>query len=248
MTASLIGHNNPPEPVSEAAPDLAAQIAALTAHYADLHAEASNWADGSPIETRAQADEVDRLIAMVKAANKGAEAVQDAHIAPLSAQITQIREAFYPLIGDTRKVTGTGVRILKALLACKTAWGAKVAAQQRAEAERLRQEAATKAQEAATAARAALGNLEASEDAEALIRDAKASLAQANAAAKATPGAGYRTVWTATMADQVQAVRTMWKRHPDEFVALAQRLADQAVRQGARSLDGFEITEGKVAV
>ena len=45
-----IGHNNPP----------ADPFGAISAHIDDLYTEAKNWADGTPIVSQAQADEVSR--------------------------------------------------------------------------------------------------------------------------------------------------------------------------------------------
>lgn len=40
----------------------------------------------------------------------------------------------------------------------------------------------------------------------------------------------------------------MWKQNPQAFLDLAQNLADAAVRNGARQIDGFNIREEKVAI
>lgn len=248
-----IGHNNPPEPIpaliltpcAAGEPD---SMGALRAHFDDLYTETANWADGQEIETEAQAHEVDKLIDLWKEAIKGAEEVRDAEIAPLNEQIKAVRERFYPLIGDTTKIKGLGIRAKTALLQVKTKWGERVRLAQQAEASRLAKEAADKVREAAEATRAAQGDLQAAEAAEDLIRDAKAMIRTATTAAKATPGKGYRTEWVTEITDPTLALRTMWRRFPDEFSDLALSLARREVREGKRALEGFAISETKVAV
>lgn len=246
-TPAPIGHNMPPEPTEAAEPAAADPFGALQVHFDDLYTESKNWADGQAVENDAQAEEVDRLIQAWKDAITAAEKVRDEEIAPLTAKVAEVRERFYPLIGDTKKVVGIAIRAKKALLDVKTAWGRKKQAALDAEAKRLRDEALAKAKEAAGAAKAAAGDLEAMESVEDLIQSAKADLKAANQAAKATPGRGYRTATEVVMVDKVVAVRTMWQRHPDAFLDLALTLAQRDAREGLRALAGFTITEVKVA-
>jgi hypothetical protein len=236
MTIAEIGHNNPPADPFEA----------CLAHTESLYEEVNHWCDGQEIENEKQAAAVDQLIGDVKDAIEACENARDETIKPLSAQVTAIRERWYPLIGETKAITGKLIRAKKVLLDAKTVWGNKVRARQVAEAERLRQEGLKKAQEAAEAARAASGDLDATEEAEALVREAQWLLKGATAAEKATPK-GMRTVWRVEVADPNVAMRTMWARHREELTAFAKQLAERDVREGKRVLDGFTITEDKVA-
>lgn len=244
-----LGANNPPTEAPPAEPlDVDAQFGALQAHFDDLYLESKNWADGQAIENDAQAKVVDRLIDEWKAAIAAAEKIRDEQIDPLNKAIKAVRERFYPLIGETKQVTGIAVRAKAALLAIKTAWGNKERARLQAEADRLAKDAIDKAREAAQAARDAQGDLEATESAEDLIRDAKATLRTATAAAKATPGKGFRTEWVTEITDDITAIRTMWKLYPERFTELALELARQEVRGGKRTIAGFRIHDEKVAV
>lgn len=235
-TRAVIGGNNPP-------PD---PFDAIKLHMDDLYVETANWADGTEIENEAQAAEVERLLNDWKDAIKAAENVREKEIEPFTEKVTAIRERFYPLIGETKKVTGIAIRAKTALLAVKTKWANKLDAERKAEAERLRQEALAKAAEAQAALREAPDNIATVESAEDLIRDAQSMLRSAKQAEKPATK-GMRTVWHTVMADKVLAVRTMWKRYPQEFLDLAQTLAEREVREGKRTIEGFVITEGKEA-
>jgi hypothetical protein len=58
---------------------------------------------------------------------------------------------------------------------------------------------------------------------------------------------GLRTVWRVELADELEAVRTMWRMHREEMVAYALQLAQRDVREGKRTLPGFTVTEDRVA-
>lgn len=236
---AVIGSNAPPEAIDP--------FEAISVHIADLYLECGNWADGAEIENDDQAVCVDRLLDDVKDAIVAAEQARDGAIKPLSDRITAIRERWYPLIGETKAVTGKAIRAKRALLQVKTVWGNKKEATRRAEAERLRLQAEADAQAAAEAARAAIGNLEAAESTEDLVKTAQASLRAARQAEKPVTR-GMRTEWVTVMTDETVAMRTIWSLHRQEFMEFALQLARRDVRDGRRKLDGFSITETKVAV
>lgn len=243
-----MGGNYPPEPITEAVaaakPD---PFDALQIHIDDLYLEAGNWCDGAAIENAEQAAVVEQLLQDFKDAIGLAEAAQAAQIDPLMDEVKAVRERFYPLIGDTKQITGKAVRAKKALQAVKTVWANRLAAERAAEAERLRQEAARKAAEAVAAIKADPGNLSAVEEAETLLRDAKADQRAANRADKPATK-GMRTAWITVVTDETVAMRTMWGRHREELVAFSLILAQRDVHNGKRALDGFSITETKVAI
>jgi hypothetical protein len=100
---------------------------------------------------------------------------------------------------------------------------------------------------------AAADDLEAREAAEALIADAEAAAKLAKAAAgdkaHATGGSramGLRSVWKAELKDAQIAAGFFWKRDPSVFNAFLQKLADEDVRSGKRSIPGFDVTEARV--
>ena len=133
--------------------------------------------------------------------------------------------------------------------------GAVVVTAEKREAERVAREAADKAaKDAADAMRAAAAtDLQACEEAEALIADAEAAQKLAKAAAgdkaHATGGIramGLRSVWKATLTDSHAAATHFWRTNPDAFTGLLQKLADDDVRSGKRQVPGFDVTEARV--
>lgn len=259
---SADGSNMPPEPTPAAQPAPAVvgipiteqdqgpvdPFGALKVHFETIRVEVGNWADGSGIENADQADTVDVLIDMVKAANKAAEDQLAKEIAPLTAKVTEARERYYPLIGETKKITGSGILMLRTLLEVKTVWGNSERLRLAAEATRKRDEANEIARIALEASKAAVGDLVATEKAEDLIKLAQAAVKVTKQAEKATPGAGYRTEWVVAIVDQRAAVLAMMKRYPQDYIDLTDNLGKRAVREGQRTIDGFTIVETKVAV
>lgn len=245
-----IGANRPPE---------SSAYEAHAAHIDDLYTEAKNWADGADIETEAQAAEVDRLIDDFKAAIAAAEASRDAEKKPYQAKVTEIQERYYPLLADTTKLKGKAITAKAALLAVKTKWANKVAAEQAKRAEALRQEAASQAKEAADAARSAIGNIEATESAEDLIRAAKQAL-KAAAVAEKPAVKGMRDNWvvvgfsTEEGADGLPVdgrgllLRHYLKTRPDDLLNACMDMARQDVRDGKRVIPGVVIENQRRAV
>lgn len=210
--------------------------------------EAKNWAsDGFAIESQEQADEIDTLDKALLKLGQEADALRVEEKRPLDEQIDAIQAKFNPYIQKGKGKVDVARSTLKALL---TAW--------RVEQQRIKDEAARKAREEAAEAdrlaqqafqQTSVADLAEREEAERLSERAADLAKQASRATKAaTTGTGLRTKWVAAMTDQRAAVATMWKRDPQAFLNLAQELADQAVRAGARKLEGFEITEQKVAL
>ena len=221
---------------------------AHTLHADSLYEEAGHWADGAEIENDKQAEAVDRLINDVKDAIEAAEAARDEAIKPLTAQVTAIRERWYPLVADTTKLTGKLIRAKKALLACKTVWGDKLRAKQAAEATRLRAIADESARVAAAAAREAVGDLAATEQAEDLIKTAQEALRGAAVAEKAKPK-GFRDNWIVTgVEDETALLRHYWQTNRQAIVDAALDLARTDVRQGKRTIPGVTIENRPYAI
>lgn len=257
---AVIGNNEPPAPIEPVMVAPAADAyGAHAAHIDDLYTEAKNWADGADIENEDQAAEVDRLIAEFKAAIEAAEASRDEEKRPHAEKVKEIQERYYPLVGETKAITGTAIRAKAALLAVKTRWANKVAAAQRVEAERLRQEAIAKAQEAATVAREAVGNIEATERAEDLIRAAQQTLKAATQAEKPTVR-GMRDNWVVkgfapytdaageTVSGEKALLRHYIATRPEELLAACLEMARKDVRDGKRTIPGVLIENERRAV
>jgi hypothetical protein len=224
-------------------------------HLEDLIAEARNFADGEPVANQGQADAVSALIENLRIAAKDADAERVRENKPHDDAKAAVQAKYAPLIADPKnKNPGKVWKAIDALKACLQPFLAKLDAEKR-EAERVAREAADKAaRDAAEAMRAAAANdLQAREAAEALIADAEAAAKLAKAAAgdkaHATGGSramGLRSVWKAELKDAQIAAGFFWKRDPSVFNAFLQKLADEDVRSGKRSIPGFDVTETRV--
>jgi hypothetical protein len=224
-------------------------------HLEDLIAEARNFADGEPVSNQGQADAVSALIESLRLAAKDADAERVRENEPHDKAKAAVQAKYAPLIADPKnKNPGKVWKAIDALKACLQPYLAKLDAEKR-EAERVAREAADKAaKDAAEAMRAAAANdLQAREEAEALIADAEAAQKVAKAAAgdkaHATGGSramGLRSVWKAELKDAQIAAGFFWKRDPSVFNAFLQKLADEDVRAGKRSIPGFDVTEARV--
>jgi hypothetical protein len=224
-------------------------------HLEDLISEARNFADGEPVASQGQADAVSALIESLRIAAKDADAERVRENKPHDDAKAAVQAKYAPLIADPKnKNPGKVWKAIDALKACLQPYLAKLDAEKR-EAERVAREAADKAaKDAAEAMRAAAADdLQAREEAEALIADAEAAAKLAKAAAgdkaHATGGSramGLRSVWKAELKDAQIAAGFFWKRDPSVFNAFLQKLADEDVRAGKRSIPGFDVTEARV--
>lgn len=228
----------------------------IAEHLEDLIAEAKNFADGEPVANQGQADAVSALIENLRIAAKDADAERVRENEPHDKAKAAVQAKYAPLIADPKnKNPGKVWKAIDALKACLQPFLAKLDAEKR-EAERVAREAADKAaKDAADAMRAAAAkDLQAREEAEALIAEAEAAqkLAKAAAGDKAhavggSRAMGLRSVWKATLTDSHAAAAHYWRTNPDAFTALLQKLADDDVRAGKRSgIPGVEITEARV--
>lgn len=237
--AAPIGHNNPPA------------FDAIKVHVDDLMIEAKNWCDGSAIENQDQADTVARLIDDFRAAQKAADEARKEEAKPFDEAKAAIQAKYAPLIAETKGQTGAIPRALSALKAALTPWLQKLE-RERQEAARLAQEEADrKAREAAEAMRAAApSDLEGREEAEALVSAAEqaakdaARIEKDKAHAKGEGRAiGLRKTYRPVLTDRKAALIHYAATRPDDLVALLCRLAELDVREGKRSIPGFDVIE-----
>lgn len=235
-----IGANNPP-------PD---PFGAISAHIADLYAEARNWLDGDPITTQAQADEVTRLLDMIRDAAKVADGARQEENKPFDEGKAAVQAKYAPLIADTKAVRGKTVLATEACKAALAPWRAAQEAIKQEAARKAREEAEAAARAAAEAMRASqVDDLAAREDAERLVREADQAAKLANRADKAaTTGTGLRSYWSPKLVDGVEAARHYWKVNRAECETFFLSLANADARQGIRSIPGFEIVEERRAV
>lgn len=237
-----IGHNGGPALDDD-------PFEAVKKEIEDLFDEAKNFCDGEPIVDEAMHDAITKLYDGLHDAGKRADALRVAEKKPLDDQVKAIQDKFNPLIQPKRGKVDMGKSALGDLLA---AYRARIAAEKRAEAERVAKLAA----EAEAAARAAMaesaGNLEARVIAEEFVDNAKAWTKAAKSAEKAaTTGLGLRTVWVAVpgtaAGDEEKRLDWAYGRAPDRFAELVQQMANEAVRANVRTIPGFVVEERKVA-
>jgi len=206
---SPIGHNNPPDPIDEAA-----------APFDAILSEAQNWADGEPVTNEAQMKAVDSLIKEVKRAAKEVGAARDASTKPL-------HEAWKAEIARWKPTLDDLDRIVKCLVAAVDPFKRELAAKKEA-AERAAWEAANKARREAEAA-AAKANA-ADVEAQRAVEDAriKAMVAEREAqdAARDTVK-GMRPYTEYVVLDGTAFARWIWQ---NDRPALAAFMDDYAKR------------------
>lgn len=238
-----MGHNSPPEPTP---------FEAVKIHIDDLWVEAKNWADGTPVETQAQADEVSRLIEDFRLAHAAADNARKAENEVFDKGKAAVQEKYAPLIADTKAVTGKTVKAQAALKAALKPFLDRQEAEKRAAALKAQEEAQAAAAKAAAALREADdSDLEAKEAAEALIEDARLAATAASRAsndkAQARGGSramGLRKTYTPVMTDRKAALMHYAVNRADALVDFLQQLAVTDVREGKRVIPGFDVVEG----
>ncbi len=218
---------------------------AIMAEIDGLYEEAKHFADGEAISSPEIADAISKLRDGLHDAGVRLDALRVEEKKPLDDAVAAVQARYNPYVQAKRGRVDLGKSALADLL---TPWRAKVTAEAAAAAAAKRAEAEAIAAAAQEAIRSSSGNLEARERAEELLTESKIANKWAGRAEKAaTTGTGLRTVWGATLDDQAAALEWAWGKDPDAFLAVAQSLADAAVRSGVRSVPGFVVSESKVA-
>jgi hypothetical protein len=229
-----IGHNMPP----------ARELHAL--HIEELMETAKGFLDGDPIISQQQADDVGRLLGELRQAKGGAEEQRKIEAKPFDDGKAEVQAFWNPLKSRIEIAEGIAKKALAPWLEAREA-------EARAVAEAARLEAENKA----AASRAALtesNNLAAREEAERLLKDAGKAERAASKAEKAKPMAAglgrsvsLRSVWTALLVDPVAALKFYKQQQPEALRQWLREQADRDVRNGVRKIDGFTVTETKVA-
>lgn len=240
MADGMIGHNNPP----------ADPFGALSAHIEDLYAEARNWLDGEPVTTQAQADEIARLLDLIRDAEKLADEARKEENKPFDEGKAAVQAKYAPLIADTKAVRGKTVLAAEACKAALAPWRQAQEAIKQEAARKAREEAEAAARAAAEAMRASqVDDLAAREEAERLVREADQAAKLANRADKAaTTGTGLRSYWSPKLVDGVAAARHYWLTDRQACEEFFLSLANRDTRQGIRTIPGFEVVEERRAV
>jgi hypothetical protein len=214
----------------------------------DLLLEARNYLDGEPIANEQQAEAVSSLLNRLRRVAKDADEARKTEKKPHDDAAKAVQAKWTPIIDKAALASSTAKQAL-------APWLRRVEEKQRAEAEAARVEAERLARIAAEAHSTASGNLQASEDAERLLKAAEAARKDAAKADKAKAHAkggeravGLRSVWTPTLTDACLALKHYRERQPELLKEWLVEQAERDVRAGARSIPGFDVTEARVAV
>lgn len=214
--------------------------------------EARNYADGQPVTTQGQADDVSRIMEGLRNAARAADEARKAENRPHDEARAAVQEKYAPLFAAPKNTRPGRVYVaLDALEAVLAPYLTRLDDEKREAEAKARALAQAKAEEARQAlSAAAAGDLEAREAAEAKAEEAARAARDAVRAgsdkAHARGGAravGLRTRWVAQITDAQAAARHYWRINPDAFNALLQKLADGDVRSGKRSIPGFDVRE-----
>ena len=243
-----VGGNNPPEPTPfELARD------AIDA----LYDEAKGWLDGEPVSSQGMADGVAKLLAMLREAVTNADEARKAENVPFDTGKAEVQARYAPLIADTKGQKGKAILAIEICKGSLAPWLDKLDKEKREKAEQARLEAEAKARAAQEAMRAARhDNLEEREHAEELFKDAKKAEVIAGRAArdtaKANTGIGravsLRTSYRPVLTDPFAAAQHYWNVSRPDIETLLLSLAERDIRQGRRTIPGFNVIEEKTAV
>jgi hypothetical protein len=202
----------------------------------DVRLEAGNFLDGQPIENKAQADKIGIIVSKARAIKRDADLARKEDKEPHL-------EAGRKVDADYKPVLETAEDIISAAQRPLTAWMEAEATRQRQEAEEARKAALQAQQAALEAQRASDGNVDATEAARKLQKDADGLTRQAARAEKAKPNVagegraiGLRTYWKHEIADRRELLNWVAKNDAAALTAFLEEYARKAVASGARWL------------
>lgn len=243
-TAAPAGHNKPPTPFEE-----------IRDEIDSLYEDAKGWLDGEPVTSQGMADGINKLIGMIREAEKEAEALRKEEARPFDEGKAEVQARYNPLIAKGKGKTFLAIAAAKQAL---TPWLDKLDREQREAEAKARAEADEAARKAAEAFQSsAVDNLAAREEAERLAEEAKqkdiAARQAANVKAQAKGGAGratgLRSFYRAEVTDATEFARWCWLNHRAEMSewldGMAKRLVDTNHNQ---QIPGVTIHEERRAV
>lgn len=238
LTAPPIGDNLPPDPFT-----------LISESIEDLLLEANNYLDGKEIENEEQEAAVASILTRLRREANAADDQRKAEKKPHDDAAKAVQIKWNPLLEKADVAVTTAKSALTSYLRKKDE-------AQRAAARALQEEAEQAALAAVRTAEVANPDSLADQTALRVRREAAAALTKAAARAgkqraQAKGGeraVGLRSVWTPALVDPCAALKHYRERQPDELKAWLLEQAQKDVRNGARSIPGFTITESKEAV
>lgn len=230
---AVVGHNNPPEQTP---------FDAVKEKIEDLYGEAKNWLDGDPIANQEQADQVQRLMRLIQAAEKEADEARKEEAKPHDEAKAAIQDRYNALIGKTKTVTGLTVMAVDACKKALAPWLIKADEEKRRREEELRKEAEAKRLAALEAAKQR-ESLDGREQFEQAVQQARQAEDYARKAAKdkaSAKGEGravtLRDRYTAEVTDYAEFARHVWANHRSDLFAFldaqAKKICDAGVHHG----------------
>ena len=206
-------------------------------HIDDLFSTLSDTLAGGKVDSDEKEAAIDAILDDFRTASKDADKARVTEKKPFDDGAKAVQVKWKPIVDKADR----------GALACKEALTPYRVAKQAAanEAARIaREESAAKAQAAQDALRKS-DDLEECYQAEIQLEASKKLEAQANRIDRTATG--LRTSWTAEITDKAAALRYYLNRHPDDFLALIQRLADQDARTARPDAPGITYHEIKKA-
>lgn len=225
----MIGHNNPPSPIS-----LAAEAA--IAPLGDELSEARNWADGSPVENDEQMNMVDGFLAVIRQAESALKPIKAEFIEPLHA-------AHKAALADLSVYTNSLGQLKSALVASVDVYKRAKAAEVAAKGAALKAEADARAEAARQAHQSARG-IDEIEEAEAAIKAAKEAAIAAKKAEAERPK-GLRRDVVPMVDDPIAFGRWLWANQRQCYIEF---LEGAARKFASARPDGVVMQERERAV
>ncbi len=228
-----IGHNTPPDP-----------LAAFSLHIDDLFEQAQQFLDGTAIESEAQAEDVSRILNMVRKAAKDADEARKAEKKPHDDAAKAVQTRWKPILEKADLAAETAKNALAAFLMKKEA-------AQRAAAEAARQEAARQAEAAAQAA-AVVSNTDLAglttvrvlqENAAELTKKAERLDKKPIQARGGERAVSLRTSYRAEITDPVAFGKWLWEHRRADYLEWLEDVARRECRHGSRGIPGVQVHE-----
>jgi hypothetical protein len=238
------GHNQPPSPFE-----------VIRDEINSLYEDAKGWLDGEPVTNQGQADGLNKLIGMIREAEKEADALRKEEARPFDDGKAEVQARYNPLIAKGKGKTALAMTAAKQAL---TPWLDKLDREQREAEAKARAEAEEAARKAAEAFQSSsVDDLAAREEAERLAEEAKqkdiAARQAANVKAQAKGGAGratgLRSFYRAEVTDATEFARYCWQNHRAEMSEFLQGMAKRLVDTNHdQKIPGVTIHEDRRAV
>lgn len=211
----------------------------ISDEVASLYEEAQHWLDGQPVETEEQAENVEKLLSMLRDAEKRREAAFKEEKQPHLDKCREIDGKWKPLKEQLKRAVDGCRSVL-------TPFREAQERKRREEEERKRQEAEAKQKAAKEAMeKSDPSNIVEREKAEAELQEAKEAEKEANKINRQPKG--LRTTYRAEITDPTEFAKHCWTHHYHDLLEWMQGVADKEVRTRKKDLPGVKCHVENVA-